>query len=211
MLRFHCVGLAIITAAFGGCSRTPSTSDEIKQVYRQYCDAVVQRDGAQAGAAVSAGTLRRYQEFRDGALTADAATLTALAPTTRLQVLLLRQRMDAATLAALDGPGLFAHIIGQGWLEAQGFTEVELGIVAVDGDQAQAPLYRGGKPTRERAYIVRENGGWKVNLLPNFTSTDRNIEEAAAINNLSEKNYLESLVAEVTQHPVREDIWLPLE
>jgi hypothetical protein len=211
MIRFLCVVMALLAGASGGCSDAPTPSDEIRQTYRQYCEAVVQQDGARAGALVSGITLRRYQEFRDAALTADEAGVGELAPATRLQVLLLRQRMDAATLAALDGPGLFAHVIDQGWLDASAFRDAQLGIVAVDADRAQSPVHRGGRPTRERAYFLRESGAWKVNLLPNFTSTDRNIEEAAAVNQLSEKAYLESLVAKVTQQPLRENIWRPLQ
>jgi hypothetical protein len=212
MSRTICVLFAALSLVCGGgCSQPLSLSNEIKDAYRHYCDAVVQRDGAQAGALVSEVTLHRYQEFRDAALAADETTLVSLPVSSRLQVLLLRQRMDAVTLAALDGPGLFAHIIDQGWLDAAGFTDTQLGIVAVDGDRAQAPVHRSGRPTRERAYFLREDGVWKVNLLPNFTGTDRNIEEAAAVNNLSEKAYLESLVAEVTKQPLRGDIWQPLE
>ncbi len=211
MSRTICLLLVVLPTACGGCRQSSSTTDEIKDAYGQYCDAVVKRDGAQAGALVAEVTLRRYQEYRDAALTSDEAALTSEAPTTRLQVLLIRQRMDAATLAALDGRGLFAHFIAQGWLDAAGFTETQLGMVAVDGDRAQAPVHRAGRPTRERAYLLREDGVWKVNLLPNFTGTDRNIEEAAAVNNLSEKAYVESLVAEVTKQPLRENIWQALQ
>jgi hypothetical protein len=212
MSRTICLLLVVVsTACGGGCTQPPSISDEIKDAYRHYCDAVVKRDSAQAGALVAEVTLRRYQEYRDAALTSDEAALASETPTTRLQVLLLRQRMDAATLAALDGRGLFEHFIDQGWLDAAGFTETQLGMIAVDGDRAQAPVHRSGRPTRERAYFLWENGAWKVNLLPNFTGTDRNIEEAAAVNQKSEKAYLESLVAEVTKQPLRENIWQPLQ
>jgi hypothetical protein len=160
---------------------------------------------------VSRDTLQRYQEFRDLALTADEATLGAAPVSTRLQVLLLRQRMDAARLATLDGATLFAHFIGQMWLDPAGFAETQLGQVAVDGDRAQAPVQRGDRLTRERMYFVRESGEWKVNLLPNLTTTDRHIEDATAAKGVSERNYLESLVAEVTKEPVREGIWQPLQ
>jgi hypothetical protein len=211
MLRSHVLLAVALYLSFAGCSRPPTVSDEIKAIYRRYCDAIARGDGAEASSMVSRDTLQRYQEFRDLALAADEATLGAAPVSTRLQVLLLRQRMDAATLAPLDGAGLFAHFIGQKWLDPAGFAETQLGQVAVDEDRAQAPVQRGDRLTRERMYFVRESGAWKVNLLPNLTTTDRHIQEAAVAKGVSEREYLESLVAEVTKEPVGEGIWQPLQ
>lgn len=195
-----------------GCSsRPPTESDEIKSAYRRYCDAIVHGDGAAASSMVSRDTLQRYQEFHDLALTADEGTLGAAPVSTRLQVLLLRQRMDAAALTPLDGAGLFAHFIQQKWLDPAGFADTQLVQPALDEDRAQAVVQRGDRLTRERMYFLREGDEWKVNLLPSLTTTDRHIEDAAAGKGVSEREYLESLVAEVTKEPVREGIWQPLQ
>lgn len=207
----HFALLLTLGIACNGCSRTPTAYDEIDRVYRDYCDAVARADGVHAGSLVSAGTLSRYQEFAHGALTADQTALDSLPVTARLQILLLRQRMDAATLSTFDGPQLFAAIIDRGWFESSGFRNTQLGMIAIDRDQAQAPVHRNGRPTRDRAYFLRENGAWKINLLPNLTGSDRVIETAAAQNRLSENAYLEALVAEVTRQPVRDNIWQPLQ
>jgi hypothetical protein len=193
-----------------GCSRPVSLTEDLDTVYRQYCEAVVRRDGTQAVALVSAGTRRRYQEFAEAAMTADEQSLAALPLTARLQVLLLRQRMDAGSLAAVQGRGLLAHIIEQGWLESAGFMDTQLARAAADGDRAQAQLHRGGQPTRERAYFLREDGAWRINLLPNLTSADRKIEAAVETSGLNEKAYLESLVAQATKQPLRGDLWQPM-
>lgn len=212
MLRsLLCLSTSVCILCIGCSSRSPTESDEIKSAYRRYGDAIAHGDGAAASSMVSRDTLQRYQEYRDLALTADEATLGAAPFSTRLQVLLLRQRMDAATLAPLDGAGLFAHFIGHKWLDPAGFADTQLGRVAVDGDRAQAPVQRGDRLIRERMYFLREGGAWKVNLLPNLTTTDRHIEEAAAGKRVSESEYLESLVAEVTKQPVREGLWQPLQ
>lgn len=207
--RFAVVAVCVLTAA-AGCGE-PKIGEICTQVHKDYRTAVENRDGATATGLLADVSIEHFDQLRNAALSMDEEELRKQEPSYQLFVLKLRRDVDAATLQSLDGRGLFAHIVDAGWQEA-GAEAMQIGDVQRQGDdRAFAQVYADGAPTRERAYFVLEESGWKLNILPNFSGSDRRLSDTAAESGIPIDEYILSQLQLTSEEPIAEMIWQPLE
>lgn len=192
------------------CGERPRTADDIQALYRTYRDAVAGGNGRAAAECVSTSTFDEYQTYIDLALGADESTLKRQSAGTRLQVLLLRQRLDGAELTVVDGRRLFEWMIDEQWLAADTVSAVQIGDIQLRGERADAPTFADGRRTGDRAHFVRRDGQWKLDLLPGLRGADRHLAESAERARKSENEFILSLIETTTGQRPGEDIWEPL-
>jgi hypothetical protein len=193
------------------CAARPRTADDIHGLYRTYRDAVAKGDGAAAAECVSASTFDEYQTFIRHARTADESMLRQQSIHTRLQVLLLRQRLDEAALSLLDGRELFVRMIDERWIGGETVAAVQIGDIQVRGERADAPTFAAGQRTGDRTHFIRQDGRWKIDLVPGFRSADRRLAESAERERKSEDEFLLSLVETASGRPSRQDSRAPMQ
>lgn len=148
-------------------TETPLSSDdqEIRDVFNGYRAALLAGDGVAAFEALSQSTIDFYVEMRDLALTASKKDLQKRSLVDRLHALTLRyvlapQRLEKMSPTEIVAYAVDTGLIGQGTLQLQ-----ELEDIKILGDIAEATVTSDGDKTQFTYEFVRDEGGWRLNLL----------------------------------------------
>lgn len=129
----------------------------------EYMLAVYQRDGAAATQRVTRASRDYYARMRDLALTAPEAQVRAASLMDRLSILMLRHRVPAGELRALQGDAVFAYTVDHAWVGASATSSPPERFDAdVFGEGDRALIRMEGM----NAHFLREDGMWRLNLLP---------------------------------------------
>ncbi|MGR4874570.1 hypothetical protein [Pseudoxanthomonas sp. LARHCG66] len=181
----------------------------VRAAFAAYKSAVLARQGERAADQVTTGTLREYARYRELALSAPRTELEALPMTERLQVLIIRARVPARDLRAMDGRTVFAHAVDRGWIGREGVERSELGTLQVDGDHAAARLKIGTVEMPFDFEFEREQGRWHFNLIPLVTMSEDVFKQLARQNGVSENEMVMTLVRGLSEAPVDDSLWDP--
>ncbi|MCI0378867.1 MAG: hypothetical protein L0215_14770 [Gemmataceae bacterium] len=205
--------LALLIAGYFAFWPTASKleSQAVAKAFEEYRSALLNQDGKAAVACVSSTTLKMYQEYRDLAVSGDEQTIKNLSMINRMQVLLIRHRMDPKLLVPMDGQAVFAHGVDQNWIGKNSVVRAGLQDIAVSGPRATARVTAEGKPTRELFHFVKEGDRWTLDLVPTIKATDQVLQLAARNKGMKENVFLFSVISSLSGRRVTDAIWLPLE
>lgn len=178
-------------------------AEAVRNVVRQYQDAILRRDGAAAARLVSAETRAYYGRMRDMAVSAPEAQVRAAPLMDRITILLYRHRLSAGELRALPPEQAFAHTIDAGWVNATEGEELASQSEAYgEGDHAVL-RYRGD------THFVRENGAWVWDMMPLIRAASA--EFAQGLSSPEEEDeFLMFVLEHATGRAASPDIWRPL-
>lgn len=148
-------------------TETPIAGDdqEIRDIFDDYRNALLAGDGNTAFGTLSGSSIDFYVEMRDLALTAPRKQLEKRSLIDRLHTLTLRyvlapQRLEGMSPTEIVAYAVDTGLIGQGTLQLQ-----ELEAISIDGDVAEATVISEGNQTEFTYEFVRDDGGWRINLL----------------------------------------------
>ncbi len=150
-------------------SSAPSAADEaaaVRQAFTSYTQAALERDGARAVQHLASPIYAFYDQARRDALTAVEADVRGQTVAAQLTVFTLRGSLDPTQLRSATPQELVVAAIDAGLVGEQGIQNTELGEVAVVGDTASAPALSEGRSSGIRFNFLREDGAWKLDLLP---------------------------------------------
>jgi hypothetical protein len=158
--------------------------------FAAYRDAVAADDGRTAGALVTSETLEHAAYLRDLALYATRAELEAEPVGAEMHVLLLRLRLSAVELEAMDDRAVFAFGVEHGFISNLWQARDELRQFQPEPSGAG---WAGRRVRREREVgarlrFLREDGEWRLDLLPEFRRLSELIQEAATRNGVPERD-----------------------
>jgi hypothetical protein len=179
--------------------------------FAAYRSALLSQDGKAATECVSSITIKLYQEYRDLAVSGDEAAVKKLSMVNRMQVLLLRHRIEAKALKAMDGKAVFGHAVDQNWIGKDGVVRAGLDDIAVNGPRATAKVTVSGKPTTEVFHFVKEGERWTFDLAPTIKRSDQALQQAAQTKGVSENDFILSVITSLSGRKVTDSIWRPLE
>ncbi len=185
LLRFAlCLPLLVAGCASpdsggGSTSTAPDDTAAVHKAFETYTKAALAKDGA-AAQGVLAGTVSTYyDDARKLALTGTDAQLTAIPPTQRLTVYVLRAEVEPAVLRDGKPEDLLRTSFDKGLVGENGIADLALGKVTVTGDTAVAPAVIGGQDAPYEVEFIRERGAWKVDIVPLMELADEGFTEAA--------------------------------
>lgn len=173
----------------------PAVADTsgVTNTFDGYRLAVLDGQGAAAGALVSAATRDFYDAARLAALAATPQDLERMSLIEAVLVLRLRAVLAPHELSTLDGAGVFAAAAARG-LVGNGFADLRLGPVEAYGDHAVAEqLDAAGRPTGTWWRFVREAGAWRVNLRPNLDAADAVLRERLQSSGMTRMDFVNQL------------------
>jgi hypothetical protein len=179
-LRAALVGSLAFGLLAASCGE-PGDEDrrQIRSAFLAYRTAALSGDGATAAALLSSMTANHLGWMRDLALHGTLDEL-ALHPTVnQLLVLRLRQFVPVEELRAMSGEQVLAFALSRGWLGRDVVANVELGKIEVHGDGADAELIVSGQPHEWRHLFLRENDGWRFELMQAFGVAESEYGEIA--------------------------------
>jgi hypothetical protein len=206
-------GAAVAEQAVAGQAapeqEAPEAAAGVRAAFAAYKSAATAGDGDGAAALVDRATLAYYGRALEQARTAPPDAVRALPPLDKLVVLSIRHRVAPERLAALDGRGLVALGVADGWIGREGTAHLELGAVSVNGDVATAPVRADGQPAPFAITFRREDGGWRVDLTSVHAATAQALDAALAQRGMDADRFIEAALAQATGRPVSPQIWDP--
>jgi hypothetical protein len=186
-----------------------ASASAVRAAFAAYRAAATAGDGGGAAAMVDHVTVYYYDEALRRARTSTAAELERLSLVDRLVVLSIRHRLSSDALATLDGRGLVAAGVADGWIGRQGTSHMELGEVSVNGDVADAPVLVDGQPSEFAFHFRREPAGWRLDLTSVHAATEQALEAAVAQSGLEANAFMVAALQQATGRPVASTIWSP--
>ncbi len=184
-------------------------AEEVRAAFEGYRRALIEEDGESAAGRVSANTIEAYQGFRDLALSGSRAELEELSMIHRMQVLLFRHRIQPDALEAMTGRTAFAHAVDEAWVGSGGIDRLEVHHVSVHGDEAAANVGVGPRPSPDLFHFVREDGEWRLNLMPSLRSAEGALRQMAAARGVEENEFLLGMIGSMSGEPATEALFEP--
>ena len=211
-LLVQLMAAALIIALPVACSAEPDQAEEaalVRTAWDEFRASLLAGDGATAASRVSKGTFAYYDQLLERALYADRAELEVIGLGDRFTVLLTRHRVSGADLKQLDGRGLFALGVDEGWISQSSVSEAGIGEIEVRGDEARAMVLRDGEPMGEHLPFVREDGRWRFDMTVVLVVLNDMFDSMRAEAGFTEEQFIPMLIQGTTGEPVSEELWAP--
>lgn len=174
-------------------------ADSVRAVLRGYLGTAQRADGPAAARMVTRGTRDFYARMRDLAVSAPEAVVREQPLMDRMTILMMRHRIPAAELRALEGDAVFAYTVSNGWVGGAGDIP-EPSEIFGEGDRAMALV---GALTLD---FVREDGEWRWDMLPML----RMASEQMAPEGVSEDEFLMLVLRYSNGREPTPAVWQPL-
>jgi hypothetical protein len=182
----------------------------IRKCLDDYRRAMAARDGQAAVALVTASTLDYYDRMRQKALMAGEPEVRAMSLSDRMMVLFYRHMLDVDQLQSKQGRELFVYSVEQGWGGSQSAGQASLGTITVNGDSASGQILANGRPAPLQFSFAKEQGAWKLDLLPLLEFADRTLNMAIQLGGQSGDAIVIEALQQTTGRAPSPDIWQPL-
>jgi hypothetical protein len=177
--------------------------DAIKAVFSHYKDAVVANDGVAAAPWVTAGTHAYFGRLRDLALFAQAAKLRERSPIERMHVLVLRQLLEEERLAEMSPREVFAFAVSNRIVGEDLRDYDAIGDVSIERDRAVGRRSAFGRSDDHRIHLVRQDGEWRVDLIPTIEEMNGDLRKLAVSTARSEEALIREIVQLFTEKPLK--------
>lgn len=201
-----------LVVLFCGCSGNSSSDAEaVQKAFDAYKTAVLSKDGAVASAHVAQQTLDEYQKYVDWALHADRKELQSLSTINKMQVLIMKHRLPHEKWKGLTGEKAFIYAVDHDWIGKEGVISTTIGNVQVSGTRATAAAMSDQKSTPIRFHFIREDGSWKLDLVPILRTADLAIKDQIKQSGVSEDEYIFRILETLSGRKVADSIWNPIE
>jgi hypothetical protein len=158
---------------------------------------------------VSQRTVDYYGRARQRALEATEAEVRALPLPEKLLVLTLRHRLEPQQLRDWTAKRILDHAFRQGWIDKASVADGEIGSVEIDGDHARAQFRHSGQRVPYDMELRREDGRWKVDLVPLLVGAAPALRRLAAEQQWTEDELIVRLLEQGTSKQVSPAIWKP--
>ena len=180
----------------------------VRQIFSAYKYALLNDLGPEAADLVSEKTLRHYDQLRQLALAGDANELKELPSFNRLVVLAIRHNVSAPALRKMHGKDIFSYGVKNQWVAKDSVAPFELGNINIYGNYAGGDISFSGSTTSSQLEFRKENGVWRLNLMPLLERVSR--ERSAQLNsNQDENKAILGIIEQMSGRKVDAGIWTP--
>jgi hypothetical protein len=188
----------------------PNNPEAVRAVFVGYKSAILNSRGDEAISYLARPTIDQYEKYRILALTAPEDELRGEGFMTRMQVLMLRQRVPLEKLEAMDGHALLVHAVNEGWIGKNSVSGVELGEVQINENFAAAGVLLAGAPSPQVFQFMGEEGTWKLDLLFTLKAAEPALRQKAKEAGMEEDQMILLLLETVSGRRADPNIWKPL-
>lgn len=202
-------GATPANAAAGRPVLNAPTLAAVESVFDQYQAALLAADGDAAAALVTQSTLDDFEKQRMRALTASRETLEARTLIDQMTTLMMRQRIPAEELRSLDGRGLFALAVDEGWIGRESVEDAEIVVTERRGRVVFAAPVVNGTQGPPLFRFVETPEGWRLNLIALMQASRPLFNTLQAESGLDREAFLDAMVEAVTGIRVTDAHWEP--
>lgn len=163
--------------------------------------------GKDASGLVSALTLHYYEDMLALARHGDEAQVKALSPFDKMVVLTMRHSIPSPDLNSLSAQDVFAYGVREDWISKHQIAPFELGNVSVFGSYASASVTRGDHDTDRYLEFRKEDGVWRLNLLPLIENSKLRFTTNLTKSQMDENTTVISMIETLSGRKVDKNIW----
>lgn len=210
--------LVLLLAITASCSTSPELptdalpeSDAIRAAFQSYRRAILNDDGETAASLVASPTLRYYERMRKLSLRASRIETESLAFGNEFIVLISRSKISAQELREMDGRSYIVYAVEHGWVGKQSVMGLEPGKIQTLGDTAVLHASSSSGKGTIPFTLLREEGKWKIDLVPSMTRANVTFRALARQQGVSEDELLRDLLEAVLGSRPADALWDPLE
>ena len=185
---------------------------EIRSVFNQYHEALLQKDGYTATATLSKQTLDFYKNVMNLAIYADKKTLEKASLLKRIMVLVSRVSIPKKEFLALSEKEYIAYAISEGMIgNNEQITNIRMGkIEIINENKATGQIIVKGETIPFSYIFYKENNVWKLDLSTLFSLAEIGFKQAILKSGESENDIILALLYELLGKKPSKSIWKPL-
>jgi hypothetical protein len=184
-------------------------TEAVQTVFAGYRSKILAGEGDAAAALLSQNTVDYYDEMRQLALFASAEAVRAQSLVNQMQVLMLRMRVPTEELESMKARDLIAHAVDQGWIGKNSVLQLQPGKVIAEGDVAVLHVFVDGQDAGPMFRFNREQGSWRLDLVPTTQASNLSLQMAAKRQGVSESELLAMLMESVLGKKLGPEAWTP--
>lgn len=186
-----------------------STSDSVKACMEGYKSAILKGKGEEALHFLDSRTVDYYSSILEKVKTADSSEIETYGLLDKMNVLIIRCRMDSSTIASLDGRSLIVKAIQMGMIGKNSVANNSLGEIIVDSNFALAQMVVRGKPQPMYMHFYREERQWKIDLTSMFPVGEGALREYISSQKQTDNEFMINMLTMLTGKQPDSSIWHP--
>jgi len=169
---------------------------EVKASFDTYVKAALGKDGVTARSVLASPIKSFYEQTRELALTATDEQLRALPPGQELTTFVLRAELAPDLLRGGTVDQILEAAFNQGLVGEQGISGLGLGTIEVNGDKASAAITSQGQTAPFKLGFLREDGRWKVDIMPLISVADDSFRGVAKQQGLTVEALIDNMMVQ---------------
>ncbi len=201
--------LALLLAGFAA-SATGDDAADLSATFERYRAAILAQDGDAAWALVDRSTRGYYHELLQAVIYARPRDMPQLMIMVKLAVIQSRRDIPAARLLEFDAEAYFEHSVERGWFSKETMRSISLVAIEVDGDRARSSVERDGQIVRSGYEFRREDGAWRINLMPALIAGEWAMQQIVGASGKAEDDFIFDLVEAHSGARPDASIWEPV-
>jgi hypothetical protein len=206
----NCLWLLFIMPCLYLHSQDNSTLSKLEATYKGYMVACDKGKGKKAFGYLDHNSKVYFELMLNDLWYADSMTLEKLPMDERLLILIIRQINAHEKLESFNPQSFAVYVLGEvappGLYTREGYT---LGELREEENMAYARLMVNGNPVDPEFIFTKENGHWKMSLIPFLQDATSHITARLKKSNTAEKEFNLFMIESFSNEPISPDIWKP--
>ncbi len=208
---FTFIVLFILTSISKISSAQNLEVESIKKSFDSYKNAILNDKGKEAVKYVDSKTIKYYSEILELIKSADSTKIESLSITDKLMVLIIRHRTTKKEILSFDGKMLLIYSIDKGMVGKQGAANNTIGEVTIEDNFAKGQLVVRGEVTPVYYHFNKESEQWGIDLTALFELSDMVFKSFIKDSQLSDNDFIFSILERMTGKRPGQEIWNKVE
>ncbi len=203
---------ALVILLFAGQAMSVCADDvaDVHAAFESYRAAILAQDAEAAYALIDRTTRGYYHELLQAVIYARPQDMSQLMIMVKLAVIQSRRDIPAEQLLGFDAEDYFKHSVARGWFSKDTMRTLTLVAIEVDGDRARSSVERDGQVVRSGYEFQREDGAWKINLMPALVAGEWAMQQIVRASGKTEDDFIFDLVERHSGARPDASIWEPI-
>lgn len=182
----------------------------VRASFDNYKSAILNDKGDEAVKYVDSRTIKYYSDILELVKTADSTKIETLSILDKPMVFSIRHRTSKKDILSFDGKSLLVYAIKSGMVGKNTVVNNSIGDVSIDKDFAKGQFIAKGQKAPFYFHFYREDELWKIDLTSIFPVSTMAFMKMADESELSQNEFLFSLLEMLTGKKPGPEIWKPI-
>ena len=203
------LSIVCLIILFGSCD-LKSDEEQIKEVYENYKNAILDDDAELAVSFIDNNTEEYFNDILFHVINSDSIEISNLPTYDKMTIMIVRHTIEDEIILDLDGKTLFQTLISDEFIDRQSILYTGIGEVTVSGNDAFGNLLVNDEESIFGYDFHRINDVWKIDVSSIFEPTDIVLRDIVNEQNLTDIEYIfQSIEIKSGSYP-DSTIWIPV-